>query len=231
MSLFSYLYLLNPKTFLHSMALLYRAIAMAVYLENNDISCRITKFIRRRETAHRWSTAHHIVNGRIKIGALRALKDGRDRDGNLWYKQDWDAGYDDKESASRCELIRINAIKLGSPQTVYSEEGYEPGDPARLPNLQDIPISKHVFGLAIDALVDWSKLGGPWSAFAREVVTKFGLVRPVYDEEWHFEVNPGTLLVITHYIIVPPHRVAGWLIHWVARNWKGMRTFTNRKTG
>ena len=220
MYLFSYLYLLNPKTFFHSMALLYRSIAMAVYLENNEIHCRITKFLRKRETAHRWSTAHHIVNGRIKIGALRKLKGGKDRDGNLWYSQEWDTGYDDEISASKCEPIKINAIKLGSPQTVYAEEGYEPEDEARLPNLQDIPISKHVFGLAIDIKVDWHKLGGPWGDHAQKVVTKFGLVRPVEYEEWHFELIPGTLLAINHYIVVPPHKIAVWLINWAARNWK-----------
>lgn len=193
---------------------------MTVYLEDQAIDCRITKFLRKRRTAHRWSTAHHIVNGRISIGALRRLKDGRDTDGNIWYKREWDAGHNDDASASACKLIKSNAIELGSPGTVYAEEGYAADDPARLPNLRDIPISKHIFGLAIDILVDWSKLGGPWSDHAKDVVTKFGLVRPVDHEHWHFEIDPDTLLAITPYFVIPPHQVAGWVIHWSMRSRK-----------
>jgi len=179
----------------------YRVVGMCLYLQSLGINCKITKFLRKKRTAHRWSTAHHIVFGKVSIGALRRLEDGRDRDGFQWYKPEWDDGSDDSTSANSIEEIRQNAITLGAPNTEYALEGYGSKDPARLPNLGDIPISKHVYGLAIDVLVDWSQFGGAWSQHARETVSQFGLIRPVPDEPWHFEIDQS------RYFVVGPHRI------------------------
>ena len=50
-------------------------------------------------------------------------------------------------------------------------------------------MSAHVYGLAIDLNVDWSKLNGPWSSDAKKVVKQFGLKRPFFDEPWHVEID------------------------------------------
>jgi hypothetical protein len=184
-----YLYLLSVPNILGAFLLLYRAKAMCLYLEEQGIHCRITKFWRKPKTAHRWSTAHHIVTGKITLERLRQLEGGQDLDGNVWYRPEWDAGYDGSVSASVCQRIRQNAVHLGPPQTVYSEEGYPPNDPARLPNLPEIPISRHVYGLAIDMMVAWDGLDGAWSDRAASLVRQFGLARPVASESWHFELD------------------------------------------
>jgi hypothetical protein len=184
-----YSYLFNVPNLYASALLLYRAASLCVYLEQQGIRCRITKFLRKPKTAHRWSTAHHIVNGKITLEQLRRLDDGRDLDGNVWYKPEWDAGGDGSQSASASEPIKQNAIHQGPPHTVYSQEGYAPNDPARLPNLPDIPISKHVYGLAIDMTVEWERLGGAWGDYAQALVAQFGLARPVASESWHFELG------------------------------------------
>jgi hypothetical protein len=200
--------------------LLYRVIALIVYLENQGVNCRIIKFFRKRKTAHRWSTAYQIFDGNISIGVLRSLQDGMDIDGNVWYRPEWDPGYDDYVSGNTSELIKRNAITLGPPKIVYAEEGYDPDDPHRLPNLKDIPVSKHVYGLAIDAFIEWSKLEGPCSDTAKGIVAKFGLVRPVDNESWHIEVDSEKLFAISPYLIVSPHRVFVWLINRIANRFR-----------
>lgn len=184
-----YSYLFHLPNMFRSARLLYRAESLCFYLEQQGIRCRITKFLRKPRTAHRWSTAHHIVNGGITLEQLRRLEGGRDLDGNVWYKPEWDAGGDGGMSANTSEQIKQNAIQQGPPHTVYSEEGYAPNDPARLPNLPEVPISKHVYGLAVDMFVEWDRLGGAWSDSAQALVARFGLARPVASESWHFELG------------------------------------------
>ena len=138
--------------------------------------------------------------------ALRELENGKDEDGNLWYRREWDAGYADDERANASEPIKENAVHWGPTDTVYAEEGYAADDPRRRPNLTAIPISKHVYGLAIDVLIEWEKLGGPWSDRSRSLIAQFGLVRPFVDEAWHLELDTDGS------IVAPPHTVIIWAI-------------------
>ena len=45
----------------------------------------------------------------------------------------------------------------------YAEEGYEADSPYRAPNLQSIPVSRHVHGKAIDFEIVWPQSEGAWS--------------------------------------------------------------------
>jgi len=174
-----------------AMVLRYRVSCLRLYLIRSGIGSRVYQQFRSRKTAHRWSTAYQIVHGSITLGHLRQLKNGTDQDGSTWYQREWDPGGPDEEYARVSEPIQSNAVKLGGPGLKYAEEGYGPHDPRRPPNFNSIPISKHVHGAAIDCVLSWRKLGGPWSARTEQLVARFGLQRPQPDEEWHFELAPG----------------------------------------
>ena len=161
---------------------------LSYHLRRRGVMCTINAQFRPPALAHRWSTAHGIVTGRVTMGALRALDSGRDQDGNVWIRPQWGRELSDRMGSDACAQIVQNAIALGPAKMVYAEEGYEPEDPRRLPNTEDIPVSRHVGGRAIDLNVDWALLGGPWSEQSTALVTRFGLRRPVPEEPWHVEL-------------------------------------------
>lgn len=184
----------------NSLSLRYRITALKLYLNRLKIKCKMMQQYRSKKTAHQWSTAYQIANGSITLGDLRRLKSGRDADGNMWYKRDWDPGGSDNECANISKNIANNAIKLGQVKIHYAEEGYEPDSPYREPNLKSIPVSRHVHGKAIDFKIDWSQLGGAWSSKTKQIVSRFGLIRPYKQEPWHFELDSNRKIRLPFYI-------------------------------
>ncbi len=95
------------------------------------------------------------------------------------------------------EITRRGKITEGEPLIFlnYAYEGYPIGASHRLPNTTDVPVSQHVYGLAVDIDGDW--LVDPWSEEVNALVEKFGLVRPFSlgnvpesrEEWWHFELR------------------------------------------
>jgi hypothetical protein len=155
-----------------------RELAQAV-IDNNlakaDIS--YSEGMRTPSKAHKWSTAYYIRQGVITQDRLEALPEGKDLDGNLWWKAGW----------SQAEAIR-NAESIWSGARAY--EGYKPGDPRRLPNLDTTNSSQHCIGEAVDVKIRWRN-GDGWHAEANALVDSFGLHRPEAGEPWHFELKPG----------------------------------------
>jgi hypothetical protein len=178
--------------------------------------------MRTRQTAHVVSTAHHIYQrGGISLEDLRALPDGKDADGNVWYRKAWETvptwgGWGTPRPATGGEIwqeAQANAFALAKqqgedfvkepwrgPATIScAYEGYDADNEGRKPNVREVPLSNHVVGKAIDLTIDWSKLGGDWSEEANEFVASFGLIRPFspdsetycIKERWHFELGPG----------------------------------------
>jgi hypothetical protein len=133
--------------------------------------------VREPQKAHRNSTAYHIRIGVVTMDALKALPEGKDEDGNLWYQEGWTEAQ-----------VKANAIKVWDGEV--ANEGYAADDPKRLPNAAEVPMSTHCTGHAMDITIPWRD-GDGWHPEARELVKEFGLVRP-YDpaERWHFEL-PG----------------------------------------
>lgn len=152
-----------------------------------------------------------IWTDRIPLGNLKALPNGKDADGNLWYKPNWES-----RTTAPCDDLSLpiagaypayggNCIKHQADINNKKYPGHNISDCAyegyglnsrRAPNIAAIPISKHVTGEAIDGSVDWDKLGGFWSSEADAVVQKFRLYRPFRPggsqlctvEPWHFEL-------------------------------------------
>ncbi len=124
-----------------------------------------TAQFRTRDQAHRWSTAYHILNDKITLTKLKSLSDGRDLDGNIWFKEEWEdicrslLAYPPTETtlnACLSEATKWNAsnniasdypnrslVVCGAltglcwASLSYAREGYEPGDVYRLPNILD----------------------------------------------------------------------------------------------
>lgn len=171
------------------MQLRWRVWRLCRYLQGQGITAYMRNQFRPRPMAHRFSTAYHLVNGNITLGALRVLPAGCDQDGSQWFRPEWGVNLPDELPASFVAEIVANANVLAQIRIKYAEEGYESHDRRRLPNLADIPVSKHIQGWAIDTKVDWDALGGPWSEAACQMVARFGLTRPVPGEYWHFEMK------------------------------------------
>lgn len=168
-----------------------RARHLQHHLNQIEIQCQVNQHFRDRATAHRWSTAYQIGLGTISIGVLRQLPNGRDRNGTLWLHPSWDKpDLTDNTPANIVEALRAHAKDRGPKSEAYAAEGYFPGDPRRAPNLTSIPISPHIYGLAIDLRISWESFNGPWTADARELVARFALTRPIPEEPWHFTL-PG----------------------------------------
>ena len=133
-------------------------------------------------TAHRWSTAYHILHDFVSIEDLR--KTPKDLDGTTWYKEEWDIyyclyqntfidpqkrmmwiGYLDylikKNASDQAPEIQKSGRVRGYIYTPsgwvrdvnYALEGYPVGDPHRLPNASYPGVSKHVSGLAVDVSI------------------------------------------------------------------------------
>jgi hypothetical protein len=188
---------------------------MVLGLKAKGVTYGTINDVRPRTNAHILSTAYHIREKQaIPIGQLQALKEGKDLDGNVWFKDEWKQvpgflGLGKPRSATDEEQLakaKENAVALvkalgssfltkGNINCAY--EGYEPADPHRKPNVPDVPVSNHVSGNAIDlSAIDWDKLGGSWSEDARKFVASYGLTRPYspeattycIKEHWHFEL-------------------------------------------
>jgi Domain of unknown function (DUF4157) len=176
---------------------------------------------RTKQQAHIASTAYHIhTRDAVPLKDLQALKDGKDLDGNVWYKKQWERApaflsflYDSRpatgeEIMAEAKKNALELVKRESPKFISTSykvfhnvtcayEGYEAGDPHRKPNVDEVPLSSHLSGNAVDINgIEWEKLGGPWSAEAKEFVAGFGLARPFTPESgtycsaepWHFEL-------------------------------------------
>lgn len=189
-----------------------RGSAMLSYLEQRGISAVVNATVRSADKAHFFSTGYHIYYELIDLDALRQLPDGKDQDGNLWYKPEWESRLDFftwREATAHA----FNQVKAADPGVVTKRfkgmrtgltcayEGYPTGDARRLPNTDAVPVSSHVGGYAVDIDINWDHpgLGGAWSATADAMVDSFGLVRPFrpdsdtycQEEPWHFELKPG----------------------------------------
>jgi hypothetical protein len=163
--------------------------------------------VRPVKTAHIISTAHSIHDKQvISMDALRALPNGEDEDGNVWFRPEWDnwhlGVYPQEVEDNALALARNEGDYLNKAGTGVNcaYEGYLPSDTARLPNVPEVPISNHVTGNAVDLSdIDWGPLGGAWSPEAIAFVDNFELTRPYsptattycIKEPWHFEL-PGT---------------------------------------
>lgn len=188
---------------------------MLTALKNKNIKFTCSDDVRPAKTAHIISTAYHIYQrGGITLDDLRTLPDGKDIDGNVWYKKAWEKDSDDEEV---WEKARDNAFEIAKKQgsgyvnerlirsnTINcAYEGYDNNDPHRLPNETDVPVSSHVRGAAVDVRgVEWNEFGGPWSPKAKRFIGSFGLYRPYNDksktycieEPWHFELSPEPII-------------------------------------
>jgi hypothetical protein len=171
--------------------------------------------VRLRRTAHIVSTAHHIRERKeIHVADLKALPGGADKDGNVWYRTDWEqtshffgtdtptppAEIKTKADKNAFDLATGEGADYTSGGHVHcAYEGYEPSDEHRKPNVLAVPMTNHVTGNAIDLKgINWDAFGGPWSQAANDFVATFGLTRPLVpggttyciEEKWHFELGP-----------------------------------------
>jgi hypothetical protein len=166
-----------------------RVLRLCSFLKRRGIRCQINVHTRYPALAHRWSVAHHLLNGTLTIGDLRALPAGRDQDGHLWLAPQWDdLDLPPDAPARNLPKVSAQATRLAAPDGVYAEEGYPPGHSARRPNPDEVPVSLHVQGLAIDLGIDWTSVDDedPWGATVNAWVARFKLARPIPDEPWHF---------------------------------------------
>lgn len=130
--------------------------------------------VRSPARAHLWSTAWSIQHDRVPMANLRALPEGKDQDGNLWY-----------QPKDTLEQVKARAARYWSG--AQAAEGYPRGDARRNPNTYRT-VSNHCMGNALDASIPWATEGGPFGEIANGLVSQFGLRRPVAREAWHFEL-------------------------------------------
>lgn len=128
----------------------------------------------------------------VSLDTLKALKDGRDHLGHLWYKPGWTE-----------EEIIANAQNMygkGAHGTVAAA-GYEYGDDRRAPLLKNEgpKVTFHASGHAVDVNIPWRGKDDPtktdlWGY--EEIYHQFGLTRPLHidrgvakklQEPWHIE--------------------------------------------
>lgn len=187
-----------------------RVVEFTDYLAYNNVAFEITAGTRTRKKAHFNSTAYHIYNKMVPLGALRALPGGRDSDQSVWYKPEWEGRLQPDfvtwrsvtthafDEAKAADPDLVTTLFGGRVETGLScaYEGYPAGDARRLPNIDEVPLSSHVEGEAVDIRMDWSTFGDSWSADADAIVADFGLTRPFREdaathcvaEHWHFEL-------------------------------------------
>ena len=190
--------------------LYYRCNRLCQYLIDNDIvvgDIYMTQGMRSPKKAHRWSTAWNIRQERVPLKNLQDLENGKDKDGNVWYKTEWEHGLkkDSKgefTAASRKMLwrrIKKNARTYWTGS--IAAEGYELKDPKIKPNVHK-KVSNHCTGQAMDISIPWKPgaqvrlrtktgriiNGQNTDAMANALVAAFGLSRPVRSEKWHFQL-------------------------------------------
>jgi hypothetical protein len=147
----------------------------------------ITSGMRDPKRAHVLCVAYGIHRDRIPLEALRALKDGRDSDNNLWYQEGWNGAQ-----------IKDNALKNRGGKITAAAAGYERGHPSRTPLASQAGpgVSRHCTGHAIDVRIPWRSADGRGTdVWAWEnIYHQFGLTRPLHRdrvkkdaEEWHIE--------------------------------------------
>ena len=167
--------------------------------------------VRPPSIAHRYSTAYHIVAGQVPLDRL--IHYPTDLDGNIWFRPEWlllarlEADGDaylnaviQCNAASNCretwsaewhEFVGRTAT-LRWPVLGYALEGYPADSPQRRPNVETIPMSKHVSGMAVDIALHLDSLPDFWDPHIDAVAQEFGLHRPYpqsckHPEYWHFE--------------------------------------------
>ncbi len=171
-------------------------------LVSGDIT--LNQGVRSPKVAHRWSTSWNIRKGRVPLAALRALKDGTDLDGNLWYDKNWESGLL-KDRASELTPAAVKALwkKINAHAFTYyksnaiAAEGYRLSDARIKPNAHKA-VSNHTGGKAMDVAIPWKAgarafgltiVNGETSdAAANRIVRAFDLSRPVKSERWHFQL-------------------------------------------
>lgn len=212
---------LDPR-FASDVCAMIRVLEKEHFLKDVPDQDHIGSGIRSNQVAHRWSTAYSIIHDKISITDLRKTPrdlDGnvwynknwefipRDSECHLTPVLEDLLEYRVKKNASdKADNFLYkgrNPFKgwikagLGYVKDVpFALEGYPGNDPKRLPNFlssQNLPMTKHVLGLAVDI-----EIWGPvnlWDNRIKDIADKYNLVRPFtenngkgYPEEaWHFE--------------------------------------------
>ena len=175
---------------------------------------------RSKKDAHKKSTVFSLFKTLISADTLKSLPrdrngNGKDKNGNIWYMQEWsdkwvewcnDQWFElDKQSCVNQRIKEkeakpyafefaekhfpkiINTRFRGRIKGInYAEEGYPRGDPYRKPNIDQMLVSRHTTGNAIDlGSINWKKLGGPWTEKADKFVGECGLSRPLHETPWN----------------------------------------------
>lgn len=128
-------------------SLLTKMTNMASYALENDLVSGDIVFssgMRSPKEAHRWSTAYQIRQGNVPLKNLQELSDGRDKDGNTWYKPEW----------TKKEEVQENAKAIW--EGALAAEGYPKGDERRKPNTFAGGVTRHATGMAVDATFVWN---------------------------------------------------------------------------
>jgi len=160
--------------------------------------------------AHKFSTAYDIIHNHISLEALQETP--VDADGNVWYPHSLPT---DLTCLSEYQLIALETLVKSNasyisrdtqnrtlictqygcfPDVSFALEGYPRGDPRRRPNTDRWPVSKHVYGLAVDVGDNWATTEY-WKPEVDAIANEFDLNRPYFpgnivepiDEYWHFE--------------------------------------------
>ena len=161
--------------------------------------------------AHRFSTAYHILHEDISLNDIMTTP--VDQDGNRWWPENVFECIPEENDALK-EILKTLVFYQASnnspetqyglvctdygcvPDVTFAYEGYEIGDPRRLPNKSNVHVSKHVKRLAVD-IVDWKNTGDyiVWNPRVNTIARKYNLVSPFHpgnrdnypEEFWHFE--------------------------------------------
>jgi hypothetical protein len=94
-----------------------------------------------------------------------------------------------------CAVMLLGHCVWKDQAVTYALEGYPSGDPRRWPNNDDVEVSQHVYGLAVDVSINELTVADPWDPQIDAIAARYGLYRPYgkdseYPEPWHFELAP-----------------------------------------
>lgn len=177
-------------------SLLDKVVRMVEWAIANDMVTANIEFVsgmRSPAQAHQMSVAWHIQYGtNVTLDALKALTDGKDSDGNRWYKEGW-----------TMEQVKANAHNVRASSAIAAA-GYPKGDPRRKPLNDNQGVSRHCSGGAIDVTIPWRAKGKNASTNStdvwgwEEIYKMFGLHRPLgpsskHPEHWHIEETSKVL--------------------------------------